>query len=100
VATLDLIRRLAERRARSELETHGRVTPSAEIFHGNASDIVYPNEGEAWSAFVTHMLAERTEYKAHAVVFYRQRIEGGDVSVMIMPSAGVPIELRVPAEGV
>jgi hypothetical protein len=46
------------------------------------------------------MLSERTLYKAHAVVFFRQRVEGGDVSVMIMPSDGVPIELRIPAEGV
>ena len=98
--SLDLIRRLAERHARSELATHGGLPPSAQIFYANASDIVYANEDEPWSAFVSHMLAERTEYQAHAVAFFRQRVEGGDVSVLIMPSDGVSIELRIPVEGV
>jgi hypothetical protein len=97
--SLDLLRRLAERHARSELATHGGLTPSAQIFYGNAVDIVYPNQDEAWSHFVQHMLSERTLYNAHAVVFFRQRVEGGDVSVIIMPSDGVPIELRIAAEG-
>jgi hypothetical protein len=98
--TLDLIRRLAERHARSELAIHGSVTACAQLFHGNAVDIVYPNEDEAWSHFVQHMLSERTLYKAHAVVLFRQRVEGGDVSMMIMPTSGVQVELRIPAEGV
>lgn len=96
--SLDLIRRLAERHARSELATHGGLTPCAQIFYANTIDIVHSNEGEAWSAFVQHMLAERTEYQAHAVAFFRQRVEGGDVSVLIMPSDGVSIELRIPAK--
>jgi len=99
MTTLDLIRRLAERHARSELETQGRVRPSAQLYYGNAVDVFSPDEGEAWSAFVAHMLAERTNFQAHAVVLFRQRVEGGDVSVMIMPSDGVPIELRIAAEG-
>ena len=97
--SLDLIRRLAERHARSELATHGGLTPSAQLFYANAIDIVHSNEGEAWSAFVQHMLSERTLYNAHAVVFFRQRVDGGDASVLIMPSAGVSVELRIAAEG-
>jgi len=45
------------------------------------------------------MLSERTLYNAHAVVFFRQRVDGGDASVLIMPSAGVSVELRIAAEG-
>jgi hypothetical protein len=96
--TLDLIRRLAERHARSELETHGEVRPSAQLYYANTSDIIYPNQDEAWSHFVQHMLAERTEYRAHALVLYRQLVEGGDVSVEILPSDGVSITLHISTE--
>lgn len=97
VPSLDLIRRLAERRARSELATHGRVTPSAEVFYGCASDIIYANEGESWQAFVEYTQCEREKLGGHAAVLYSQRAAGADVSLTILPRDGVPIELSVSA---
>ena len=74
------------------------MTPSATLFYGVEADVVSANEGEAWSAFVTHMLAERTEYKAHAIALYREVAEHRYVEVTIMPTDGVRITLHISTE--
>lgn len=96
MATLDLIRRLAERRARSGLASRGCVTRCAEVFYGCASDILYANDDESWQAFVEYTQGEREKLGGHAAVFYFQRAVGADVSVRILPRDGIPIELSIP----